>query len=282
MSKPLAQWADAMLRRYHPSLERLVGPSWMPLPVFAPDSERHQSYEKYGCGSFGCAFPTADPAVALKITTDSAEAIFASAAIRIASFPPGIVRIFQVAGASGADMHLLYGSPRREDAFFLWRENLAVACQKDDFTPEEQERLERVFRPINALYKAWAPIEALPDVSIHTGGSWARQQRDPDQVARELSAASSSSSKEDQLKRASLEYLLLQRDLAALTPDPLWGPVAEAVLFYAQLGILLFDISIENTGYLHADKRGLPLLYDVGLAKILDPRWLGRTVSEIY
>jgi len=275
----MASWVDTVIRRYGPSLEKLVGPTWMPQRAPAQSRKRAPRFRKYGCGCFGCALPTEDPEVALKVTTDGSEAVFAAAAIRIGSFPRGIVRIYQVAGAVAVNMASLYKTSRLDDAYFLWRENLAVACKPGDFTPAQIARLERVFRPIAALYDAWSPVEDRPDVSIRTHESWARAQPDPDSLSQTL--ALDTTDPDDPLKRASLEYLMLLRDLEPLTQDPLWGAVAEAVLFYARLGLLLYDIDVENTGYLHADRRQPPVLYDVGLTKILDPRWLGISVSEI-
>jgi len=34
--------------------------------------------KEYGCGAYGCAFPTGDPGVVMKLTTDSTEADFAA------------------------------------------------------------------------------------------------------------------------------------------------------------------------------------------------------------
>jgi hypothetical protein len=273
----MRSWVDATLRRYGPSLERLVGPSWMPL-MEPPATGKKASAVKYGCGSFGCVMPTDDPAVVLKITTDPSEAIFASAAIRIGTFPQGIVKLHQIAGASQVNMKRIYQEPRRESAYFLWREAVARPCKPEDFTPAERNRLEKLFQPINAFYRAWIPVQLDPKASIRTHESWARQQLDPIIALRKLDR---SQAEDAPLQRASLLYLHLLTSLEKRQTDPLWGHVAEAALFYAKLGLLLYDIDPENIGWLTPDTREPPVLYDVGLSKVIDPTWYGHHIAEI-
>jgi hypothetical protein len=59
------RWVDEMLEASRRKLERSVPPEWMP------------SGDELGCGSFGCVYPTHDPNIVVKFTTDDTEFEFA-------------------------------------------------------------------------------------------------------------------------------------------------------------------------------------------------------------
>jgi len=81
-----------------------------------------------GCGYFGCVFPTQDPDVVMKITTDPSEASFAATRIGIVSPSGGIAHYYE--GYRIPGLHYLRGEPDydsdfgvKERVFVLWRES---------------------------------------------------------------------------------------------------------------------------------------------------------------
>jgi hypothetical protein len=85
-----------------------------------------------GCGYFGCVFPTEDPDVVMKITTDTSEAAFAATRIGAVSPSGGIARYYEgyrIPGLHYLREEKLTGDPNydfagmQERVFVLWRES---------------------------------------------------------------------------------------------------------------------------------------------------------------
>lgn len=75
------KWVTKMLADNFETLEDSVPSPWLPrLDAFeAGDHGRLTArLREYGCGTYGCVFPTLDPQIVLKVTTDSTEAEFAA------------------------------------------------------------------------------------------------------------------------------------------------------------------------------------------------------------
>ncbi len=104
---PQHRWVEKVLMRWWPVLEEIVGPRWMPWDV--------EPELSWGCGSYGCVFPTPESGIVCKVTSDMTEAAFVSAAMSLGKWPDGIVRyhkIFQL-----EDEHY-YQRP----VYVLWRQ----------------------------------------------------------------------------------------------------------------------------------------------------------------
>jgi hypothetical protein len=90
--------------------------------------KRKLGFREYGAGHYGSVYPTAEPGVVIKITTDKTEAKFIMAAMSLAQkegkWPRGIVRyhgIFQV-----ADRII-----RNRPVFILWRDEIQPGTLHD-------------------------------------------------------------------------------------------------------------------------------------------------------
>lgn len=74
-------WTTKAIAQAWDLMRESVQPAWLPvLDSVKSLDEREIAGEvnEYGCGTYGCAFPTADPDVVLKVTTDVSEADFAA------------------------------------------------------------------------------------------------------------------------------------------------------------------------------------------------------------
>ena len=71
---------------------------------------------EYGCGQYGCVYPTLDPNIVLKVTADDTEAEFAAELSSLIERPV-CVKYHLVIKAEGAQ------DPRGSDVYLLWRES---------------------------------------------------------------------------------------------------------------------------------------------------------------
>lgn len=72
-------WVARTLAHTFDTMEHGIPPQWMPKQdvLHAKGSTLVSKVTEYGCGAYGCALPTLDPKIVLKITTDDTEAQFA-------------------------------------------------------------------------------------------------------------------------------------------------------------------------------------------------------------
>lgn len=73
-------WANDIIERVWHQLQSSV-PQWMPrLDMLQAEGDNTLVGEvrEFGCGQYGCVYPTVDPKVVMKITTDDTEAEFAA------------------------------------------------------------------------------------------------------------------------------------------------------------------------------------------------------------
>jgi hypothetical protein len=78
---PNPQWTvDAISDIYETLADKGIAPQWLPrLGDVRParGSRLSGQVKEYGCGQYGCVYPTMDPRVVLKVTSDDTEAEFA-------------------------------------------------------------------------------------------------------------------------------------------------------------------------------------------------------------
>jgi hypothetical protein len=73
-------WVAEIIAGSYETLEDTIPPAWLPRLVDLGSSGQRieANVVEYGCGAYGCALPTVDPNVVLKLTTDTTEAEFAA------------------------------------------------------------------------------------------------------------------------------------------------------------------------------------------------------------
>jgi hypothetical protein len=120
-------WVDAALTKNWAKLEKLVGPKWMPVDTMQPRQsgawQEGEKYWEYGSGHYGTVFPTHDPHVVLKITSDPSEAELVAFTVDAArrekhGMPEGLVRYHRI--------FQLPGSYRSRPIYIIWREAARV------------------------------------------------------------------------------------------------------------------------------------------------------------
>jgi len=114
-------WSSRVLAQIYEQLEDRVGdvpPQWLPRldDVRAHGKGLSVQAHEYGCGAYGCVYPTLDPQVVLKITADDTEAQFA------AQIAPDLARPICVHYHRVLEPHGAVDQ-RGAQVYLLWRES---------------------------------------------------------------------------------------------------------------------------------------------------------------
>lgn len=72
------RWADYVISRYWDALQRVAPRGAMPL---VDEGQSTVTFDEFGCGAFGCVYPTTVEGIVFKLTTDRSEAEFVSFAM---------------------------------------------------------------------------------------------------------------------------------------------------------------------------------------------------------
>lgn len=95
---PNVPWVDRVLNKNWDAIVRRFGNM---VPLFDPEIWKKRGKiktQEYGCGSYGCVLPTYEPNTVFKVTSDSAEAAFVTAATQVFAetkiWPEGLVRYY--------------------------------------------------------------------------------------------------------------------------------------------------------------------------------------------
>ncbi len=109
-------WVTKQLADHWVWLESKVPPAWLPRldHTIAKGNRMSAAIPEYGCGAYGCVFPTLDPKIVLKVTTDSTEAEFS--AKLAGTLPVPICTIYRMV------VHLKNAKRHGRKIYLLWRE----------------------------------------------------------------------------------------------------------------------------------------------------------------
>jgi hypothetical protein len=245
----------------------------MPVDAPAPNRRKRRALQEFGCGRYGCVYPTGDPSVVFKMTSDRAEAAFVVAAMSIGEWPAGMVRyhdIWQLDGVS------YYNRP----VYVLWRdeaENVGDLAggistryqdkfgrgQCRDFV-DELQYFQRIAHVARAKVQKSRNVRALlKRVDGLAPWAWEYYQRAAPQHLRgaEFIAVA-------KLQCSSLAQFMSGRHCGYL--------VGEALEFYLDKGLLLADVHLGNIGEVTPpDFSTWELgITDPGHMVPLAPRWL--------
>ncbi len=227
--------------------KRIVESVWGAIP----EDWRPTTLDPYGCGSYGCVYPTTDPAIVLKATTDPTEAAFVQIAQSLHGpngFPPGIVRYYRIDATSetyrGRTAYLIW----RESAFDVGQLVVQLEWNKDPYIKR-------------------TAVEAFTYLGKFLGyAKLVREatQRSSDPVKLQVEAARYADwawqeiNWEDGVDRIKSRYKGPQRFAAAeraalgtaqmLGSTDLFNYVGEALEFYLDRGLLLADVHSGNIG----------------------------------
>ena len=140
---------DQLIARGVEALEDTIPPKWMPKLVGVKYDGRgslRASTKQYGCGAYGCVFPTLDPGVVLKVTEDDTEGEFA------ATVAPDLVRPICV-----KYHHVIKVDPEAttHPTYLLWRESaqhvggiVEAVGQHDEYDSAQADAASRYARAL--------------------------------------------------------------------------------------------------------------------------------------
>lgn len=110
-------WATKVIAHSYGDIEGKVDPRWLPKVSDIRAGGRGKALmgdlKEFGCGAYGCVYPTNDSGIVIKITTDSTEAEFAR------DLAPDLVVPVTVHYHKVIDTMAAY---KNRQVFFLWRE----------------------------------------------------------------------------------------------------------------------------------------------------------------
>ena len=262
--------------------ERVVAAS--PKPSWAPRllPGKKFSLEEYGCGHYGCVFPTSDPEVVCKLTSDPTEAFFVAAAMSIGTFPEGIVRYYGIYQIPGAQH-------RGRPLFVLWREEatevgtVLLPSKDDDYTRRLKENVIRLLSSFrntasvmrDTLKRAADPFAMVEESKRFDRWAW-NYVTESEGSGRALVL--------DRFKGAqkvAAGLLRLERIAIEMENEYLADQIGSALKFYLDEGIVLADVHQGNVGLVEGRMTTTMVITDPGHAVPLDRKWANVQVKEL-
>lgn len=151
---PNPPWATKVIADVYDSLQGMGVPArWMPRlqdVVQVGDDSVNAGVVEYGCGQYGCVYPTLDDKVVLKLTADDTEVEFA-AQLAPSLARPICVRYYTVIRPEGAI------DKKRSQVYLLWRESADHVGHIDDVFDEQSgsaDKGDRALSLINIQHEA--------------------------------------------------------------------------------------------------------------------------------
>ena len=157
-------WVDRILaanwEAVQARLQQMGHPDW--LPVWSEGKKNKVIVmPEYGCGHYGCVYPTDADDVVVKLTTDATEATFVAILEQLKreghTLPDGLVRYHGI--------YALEGEHKKRKPFILWREEAAVT----DWGPVQNAIFEARGRESvkGVVHKAEILISMFKTISHH-------------------------------------------------------------------------------------------------------------------
>lgn len=284
-------WVDRLFQKF---LERIAraAPGPKEVPLLRPATKK-LSVQEYGCGHYGCAIPTDDSEVVIKVTTDATEAAFAVIAMRQGEQPEGIVRY---TGAYAVDFKLK-GKP----AFVLWRQaafkvgaHAVFYAGRDDY---EKDKLRRFANNLTQYRGIASDVRTAvlktaprrPPVDWEQRGRWEflSEVATAKERAEELIEDSSEIGMVSHIPHGPMRVALELRALELLEEEMQNTAgsdlVGYAVAHYRDIGLLLADTHLNNLG--HRAENDTPLrgiiVIDPGHAVALVEKWQSVEIPDL-
>lgn len=240
--------------------KRIVQSVWDSIP---PDW-RPTTLTPYGCGHYGCVYPTQNPEIVLKVTTDPTEVAFVQIAQSIGDFPDGIVRYYRIEATTQAY--------RGRPAYLIWREaaydvgNISVVAMTHGDDPYLRRTALEASK-YTKLFLGYARLIREAVVRVHdpaafqvaaaTYADWAWNNVNWDDGV-------------DRIKRFRGPQRLAAAERAALGAAQMLGStylfnyVGEALEYYLDRGLLLADVHGGNIGRVRREGDSVIVITDPG------------------
>lgn len=219
---------------------RILKNCWKRIPTVQGAKLLAPDVVEYGCGKYGCVYPTSNPDVVLKLTTDRNEAVFAQFVINNKYFPPGIVKYYKAAkvgkifcgeiytghlkGRKGSGLPTVEG----ETVYALWRE---AADNVGDTAG--WRGLEKYAYAVSSSHHKIGPNIAKTLANLCKGRKY--------------------------------KSLILQGlEVISTMFDTENEDVAKAILYYLEKGVWIRDVNAHNVGEVKRGKKTIVAITDPG------------------
>lgn len=229
----------------------------------------------YGCGAWGCVYPTKNKDVVLKLTLDYHEALYASATHYFGESPEGISKHYAVAQTSSR----LYKKP----VFAIWRESVYLPGKAYEWYPGVDRSI--VARFIKTLH-ACSHFSLVAHASCERGVTALSKSVPPmptstkDIETMDAAAETSSGARffcEGMRGGRRLAFALsaFRRYAEIGAKEGFASTIFEALIWYLERGVVLADVHSGNVGIARRGDADVPVIFDPGHACIIDggPRW---------
>lgn len=274
-------WVDKTMHAVWQRTAAKVRPEWMP-QLEESSRKKIPSVAEFGCGLFGCALPTHEPGIVLKLTSDASEALFAKGAMDLGEWPDGMVRYYEVLAVAPDQKR------RSRNLFLLWREEahdigfIFNTTAKDGY---EQRARNALHLNLNLTRVLAARLEQIIKKSknrLEVLSTWQRHEQwayDAGQEAFDLNAHDQIVIKEPPSGlSAGHRIAFYVRALSYITETMenlyLQDELGRTLSFYLGHGIVLGDVHLNNVGKATRDGTTVTVITDPGLAVPIDPKWL--------
>lgn len=247
---PNPPWATAAVADAYPAMQKafLRTPQYLPAfqdVVQVVDDIVEAQLKEYGCGMYGCVFPTNDPDTVIKVTTDETEAQFAG------NYSSSLV--LPICTHYRADMPLGQQHDGR-NIYLLWRESAQHVGKLDDYLEDvrgmDSDAVDRVFQRLNIQHACAQEVYKL---------LLERPTR-----YRGLAAI-------NRLRALAMRnWIIACDDMAESTPE-LTFVGRGMIAVYHQQGIFFGDIHGGNIGMVNRDGKDVWVITDPGHVAVVDP-----------
>ena len=285
---PNPPWADRLLLDNWPAILHFTKKHGLLVPEVSLTDKRQLTWREYGCGKYGCVYPTKNPGVVVKLTADENEAAVASPIMRWQTQDKsleGIVRYYASLPISGK-----YKSENERHptaVTLLWREEAMHAGGYMRFAKELRRSNSKLFaKMMGSGAILWSAVmSANRALNLHL------QAADPKRLV--LEAADHLDSARERLADAAdplmdgepamvdyeydngpadfafslAAFEFLTRELQRVGPLAQVGKTLLSLL--KNYGVLLADVHDENVGMVTRGRRRLWVITDPGMAVFL-------------
>lgn len=274
---PKHRWTVRMLSNWWEELVAVVPPEWLPVDAPKENRRRVRRIREYGCGRYGCVYPTGQPGLVFKLTTDRSEAAFVVAAMQLSEWPEGMVRYHRIYQLEGESHY-------RRPVYALWRQE---GHNVGDLGGGISERYQRRFG-VSDCRSFVEDLRAFQKTAARVRSIVRNARRKPELLARvaELSSWARTYYRHSGPKwLRGAEHVAVARleceSLAAFMSGNSAGYlVGQALDYYLDHGLLLADLHLGNIGELFPpDFTTWELgITDPGHMVPLDAKWLDLEV----
>jgi len=128
-------WSDDAIVSNWDALASMLPSKWLPQRAGKRLITGKQIFKEYGCGNYGCVYPTQDPEIVFKITSDQTEADFVSTAAALRE-PAGMVRYYAIYKIDGERKRTKDSGVSHSNVYVMLRES---ADKIGQIRPEPEE-----------------------------------------------------------------------------------------------------------------------------------------------